>query len=183
MFNLKKFPNQRPNEKVLIFLRRHWFVLFKALFLFIIFGLIPPVLYQIGRATDVQVFESIFNHYLVFPLIILVISIYYLFIWLFLYNQFIDYYLDVWIVTNQKVINIEQKNLFARIISVKELHKLQDATSEVKGFFPTLLNYGDVYIQTAGEKERFIFKQVPNAPQIAHKVVELAHREKAKKKI
>lgn len=155
--------------------------MFKSLLLFVFFGLIPLVLYWLAKAADVQTFYSIFNHPLIFPVIVLVLSIYYLFIWLFLYNQFIDYYLDVWVVTNKRVINIEQENLFARTISIKELYKLQDVTSEVEGIFPTFLKYGNVYIQTAGEKERFVFEQVPNASKIAERVIELVQKEKSKR--
>ena len=30
------------------------------------------------------------------------------------------------------------------------------------GFFPTLLDFGDVMVQTAGEQEHFHFRNVPN---------------------
>ena len=37
--------------------------------------------------------------------------------------------------------------------------KIQDVTSQVQGVIPTLFRYGYVYVQTAGEKERFVFKK------------------------
>jgi hypothetical protein len=92
---------------------------------------------------------------------------------MFSFANFIDYYLDVWIVTNERVINIEQKGLFSREVSEKELHKMQDITSDVDGFWATMLNYGDVYIQTAGEKERFVFKHIPFADEVARRISNL----------
>jgi uncharacterized membrane protein YdbT with pleckstrin-like domain len=82
--------------------------------------------------------------------------------WIVFFVIWIDYYLDVWIITDTRVVNIEQKGLFSRQISELELENIQDITTEVKGVIPTFLNYGDVFIQTAAEKERFIFRNIPD---------------------
>ncbi|PIS42146.1 MAG: hypothetical protein COT24_05000 [Candidatus Kerfeldbacteria bacterium CG08_land_8_20_14_0_20_40_16] len=105
--------------------------------------------------------------------IILASSAYFLFIWLFFFNHWIDYYLDVWIVTNQRILNIEQEGLFSRTISELNLEMVQDATSEVKGKVATVLNFGNVYVQTAGEEKRFVFEEIPAPRQVASKIIEL----------
>jgi uncharacterized membrane protein YdbT with pleckstrin-like domain len=106
------------------------------------------------------------------------VSIYYLSIWLFFFTSFADYYLDLWTVTNDRIVSIDQQGLFARTISELDLYKIQDVTSETKGFFPSIFNYGNVYIQTAAEKERFLFKQVPNPNEIRQKVIELMEEDR-----
>jgi uncharacterized membrane protein YdbT with pleckstrin-like domain len=83
-----------------------------------------------------------------------------MFIWITFFLIWIDYYFDVWIITDRRVVNIEQKGLFNRQVSELELLRIQDITTEVTGVIPTILNYGDVFIQTAGENPRFIFRQV-----------------------
>lgn len=85
-----------------------------------------------------------------------------LFVWFYGFLIWIDYYLDVWIITDERIVNIEQKGLFLREASDLEFSKIQDVTVDVVGLIPTVLNYGDVFIQTAGEKERFKFRQVPD---------------------
>ncbi|OGF33927.1 hypothetical protein A2223_02390 [Candidatus Falkowbacteria bacterium RIFOXYA2_FULL_35_8] len=55
-------------------------------------------------------------------------------------------------------------------MSEKDLGRMQDITSDVKGFLPTILNYGDVHIQTAGEEQRFVFKQIPNAEEVTRTI-------------
>jgi hypothetical protein len=85
----------------------------------------------------------------------------------------IDYYFDVWIVTNERIVNIEQKGLFSRGISELELENIQDITVEVLGIIPTFLNYGNLYVQTAAEKERFIFKHVPDPYAIKDLIMNL----------
>ena len=37
-------------------------------------------------------------------------------------------------------------------------------------FFPTVFGYGNVHIQTAGEQQRFIFKQVSHAAEVARNI-------------
>lgn len=175
MLNRFELPNRRPGERVMLTLRRHpvvmFFILLQSLFLVSLpIGLRVFLGYQA---------EELLNHEIIYPLLLIGASVYYLFIWMFLFNNFIDYYLDVWVVTTDRIINIEQKNLFYRTISEKTLDRMQDITSEVKGILPTFLNYGTVYIQTAGTMERFVFKDVPRAAEITEqiqKIVQTHHK-------
>jgi hypothetical protein len=59
---------------------------------------------------------------------------------------------------------------------------VEDTTSEVKGIIHTFLNYGNVFIQTAGERTRFIFKDVPNPEMVKERVVKLTEDYKARSK-
>lgn len=172
-------PNQRPGEKIQLTLRRHWFVLFLIISRFILFSCIPIIFYifLIYEAPEVL------NGEIAQPILALSASLFYLFIWMFLFNNFIDYYLDVWIVTSERIINIEQRNLFYRTISEKNLDRMQDITSEVKGILQTFLNYGTIYIQTAGTTERFIFKDVPNAPEVTQQILKIVEEYRNKNSI
>ena len=168
MYSRTHFPNQKPNEHILMFLRRHWIEVVKIISTNILLACIPAIFFVIYYN---------YTGFVVTPVILalatLLGSAFYLFIVLYAFTNFVDYYLDVWIVTNQRVINIEQKGLFSRIVSEKDLGKMQDITSEVDGFFATLLNYGDVHIQTAGETERFIFRQIPFADEVSRRISNL----------
>jgi len=84
----------------------------------------------------------------------------------------IDYYFDVWIITTERVINVEQKGMFSRRVSELSYAKVQDITTEVLGFLPSMLNYGDVYVQTAGEQERFVFRTVSDPYHIKNIIAE-----------
>lgn len=151
-----------------MFLRRHWIAVFKIVCINGFLALIPAFFYVVVVNYSNVLADEVYR-----ALYILLNSAYYLFIILYSFSNFLDYYLDVWIVTNQRIINIEQKGLFARVISEKELGQMQDITSDVKGFWATILSYGDVYIQTAGEKERFIFRKIPYADEVARRVSNL----------
>jgi uncharacterized membrane protein YdbT with pleckstrin-like domain len=88
----------------------------------------------------------------------------------------INFYLDVWIVTDTRIVNIEQLGLFSRHISELKHNKIQDVTSEVQGLVPTLFGYGNVYIQTAGNKQRFVFKQIPESTKTRNIIMQLQKR-------
>lgn len=167
-------PHRLEGEKIILLLRRHWFVIVIKILLWVIVAILPPIFYfMLGN-----VLTGFFNHELFYPLLVLFTSIFYLYVWLFMFFSFIDYYLDVWIVTNERIINIELKGLFSRVVSEQKLFRVQDVTSEMEGFFPTFLNYGTVYIQSAAEKERFIFEQVPRPNEVAKKINTLAEENK-----
>lgn len=158
MHTVHIFPGQHSGERILLLLRRHWFVLAASSALFILFLLLPllvRLLVPIGvlAAMSGTVWDGVST---------LALSGYYLFLWLFFFTVFTDYYLDVWILTNERIINIEQVGLFHRVISEQRLLRVQDVTSDIRGIFPTFLNYGNVFVQTAGERERFVFLQVPD---------------------
>lgn len=168
MYTKTHFPNQKPNEHVIFFMRRHWIILLRLVIMSVILLLAPILIYY-----GVPVIQKPMGNDSIFALWILFASSYYLFVFLFLFNNFLNYYLDIWIITNNRVISVEQKSLFSREFSEKDLDNMQDITSSVKGFLPTFLNYGEVYIQTAAEKERFVFKQIPNADDVARRISNL----------
>jgi len=82
--------------------------------------------------------------------------------WIISFVALADYYLDVWILTDKRVITVEQRNLFSRKESEFELSKIQEISVDINGFFPTLLDYGDIRARTASENPDFLFKQVGN---------------------
>lgn len=86
---------------------------------------------------------------------------------------FVDYYLDVYIVTNERIVDISQNGFFKRDIAELHLHQVQDVSAKEEGFFSTMFHYGDVTIQTAGERENFVFRSVPHPYIISKKIVDL----------
>lgn len=160
-------------EKIILVLKRHWFIFFKASSFYLLLFLIPPLFYFISKEvgfTDWQL--PVF-----YPFMVMGLSTYYLLVCTLFFYAWSDYHLDTWIVTNYRVIDINQKGLFHRLIAWERLSRVQDVASEVKGMLPTFLNFGNVYIQTAGEKERFKFEQVTNPFEVARKINQLTKEE------
>jgi len=145
-----------PNERVVLHLHRHPIILFFTSLPFLALLIGPIILYSI--ANYLQALPDLDTS--VTALIVLLSSIYFFYIILFLFYNYFDFILDVWMITDSRIINIEQKALFAREASELDIDRIQDVTAEVRGILPTIFGYGDIYIQTAGEKERFVFRTV-----------------------
>jgi uncharacterized membrane protein YdbT with pleckstrin-like domain len=168
-----EFPGRREGEIIILFLRRHWFIFFVRLLFIIISVAVLVALYYVFIFFNNNFQESEF-----YNLFLLGESLGTLFIWNFFFILWLDYYLDAWIVTNERIINIEQRGFFVRKISELKITKIQDITSEIIGVIPSLLNYGNIYVQTAGEKEHFTFHQIPDPNFVKNKIVQLQEKEK-----
>lgn len=161
-------------ERVVFFLRRHWLIFFSDVAVVLVLASIPIGAYFILAITVPGLLTDATTQ----PGLILLASAYYLTIWLVFLTKFVDFYLDAWIVTNDRIVSIEQKGLFSRTISELDLAKIQDVTSEVKDVIPSIFNYGNVYVQTAGEVERFIFEQVSHPHDIRKRILELVEEDR-----
>jgi len=172
MLSIYRLPNKLPGERVIKVVRRDFFILFKRMLMFILMAVLPFVFFYLMITANLQVLSG----EMVYPIVVLGTSAYYLFIWLFFFFSFVDYYLDIWIITNRRIIDIEQRGFFSRIISEHKLFRIQDVTSEIHGAIPTMLKYGEVFVQTAGAKQRFQFHQVPDPHGIRDIVIKLVQK-------
>jgi hypothetical protein len=167
-FNQFHFKGQKEGEQILLVVHRHWFDILSQFFIILIMLLV-----LFGGFVFATPIIKLSNGLLSANLFLFLENVFFIFIWLFFFVTWIDYYFDVWIVTNERIVNIEQRGLFSRGISELELENIQDITVEVSGIIPTFLNYGNLYVQTAAEKERFIFKHVPNPYAIKDLIMNL----------
>lgn len=165
------FDGQKTGEKIILVLHRHWFDILKQFafvlaMLLLFFGAYFLYFYFFGTPAD----QEIKN------LISFLENFFFIFMWMTFFIIWVDYYLDVWIVTDQRIINIEQKGLFSRVVSELEMENIQDITTEVKGIIPTFLNYGNLYVQTAAEMERFLFRNIPDPYSVKGIIMNLQNK-------
>lgn len=174
MMRLDHLPNQRPDEHVILFLRRQWFALLAIVVAFVLLVGVPLA----AGWYFLDTVEGWLAHPVIGPLLVILGSIYFLSIWLFAFLEFTDYYLDTWIITNERIINIEQQGLFNRTASELDLAAVQDTTAEIRGILQTIFTYGQVYVQTAGEKGRFHFKNIDNPERVKELITRLVEEDK-----
>ncbi|MBI3963702.1 MAG: PH domain-containing protein [Candidatus Kerfeldbacteria bacterium] len=167
---MRRFHDQEPNESVVLLLRRHWSVPLRTLLFFLVLGGLPVgILLVISSFVTVEFTSgSFFYIFLVF-----IVSLYELLLWFLLFHAWLDYYLDAWIVTDQRIVSIEHHGLLSRTVSEQKLERVQDITAETSGALATFLGYGDVHIQSAGAEQRFIFEQVPHPDAVVRQIHEL----------
>lgn len=137
------------DEKILLYIRKHWILFVVRIFPIIIFAVLPiifPTIITFFLPMELERFKDA-GWALYFMWLIV------LWVWGFL--LWTEYYLDVWVLTDRKIISADQKTLFNRHMSTLELEKIQDITIEVNGFIETMFGYGTIRVQTAGEIRKF----------------------------
>lgn len=160
MFELEK------DEKVIKVVRKHWFAIFVEM-LVILFMIFLPIIF----------FGIIENLLLINPspknifLFLFLYAIYLIIIWILIFVSWIDYYLDVWIITNKRIIDIDQKGLFHREIASLRLDDVQDIKIEIFGVIQTLLKVGDLHVQTASPNKEFILYQANNPENVKNVIM------------
>src|ERR1051326_5119065 len=134
------FPSQQLDETIHLVVREHWvFLVFRSLVVFFLFALLlafqaygPKVIPTLFTGTAGQVVTlagQVYTLGLVMALFL---------IWVF-------YYLNIQIITNLRVVDIDQNGLFSRRISELHIDKIEDVTSESHGPMATVFQYGNVY--------------------------------------
>jgi len=169
------FPGQEKDEKITLLIRKHWFN-YIIFFVVGILGIMPII-----GITVFLLFSSIIISDQIYSTLIVLGSIYLLFLLSVLMIGFIDYYLDVYIVTDRRIVDINQLGLFRRSISELHLKQVQDVSAHVNGFSQTMLHFGNVFIQTAGETPNFTFESIPHPYTVAKQIIDLHERQLGRK--
>lgn len=157
----------KEGEKVVHVIKKHWITFSWSLFKVFIILLIPFLLIYFLFAT---MWGTI-----VFFVIIIIGLVYGVFEW-------VNWYFDSLIITNKRIIDIDQKSIFSRKVSEAYYDKIQDVTFETTGFFSTMFNYGKINIQTAGSKEVMQMDHVENPKKIQEMIMELQQKIKGEGK-
>lgn len=82
-------------------------------------------------------------------------------------------YFDVWYVTNEHLIAVNQKEMFTRDEVFMELDRIQDVLCEKDGVVATLFGYGKLKVQSAGTEQEFVMEHVRDVETVAHRIMDL----------
>lgn len=167
------FPGHEPDEHVVLVLHRHWFMFIRSMFILIVIAALPLAILGLwSLVTNWQLAAGSLGY----TMVVMGGTLFYLFLWILMFGYWLDYYLDIFIITDKRIVDVEQSGLFGRTVAEERLYRIQDVTSDAQGVVATTLRYGNVYIQTAGKTERFIFEQVPHPEIVARKILELTDK-------
>ena len=92
-------------------------------------------------------------------------------------ENFLGWFFNVYLVTDERVVDVDFYSLLYKQISDAGLEKIQDITYRVKGLAGSLINYGDILIQTAGEQPNIEFEAVPQPAEVVKILNELITQE------
>ncbi len=149
-----------PGEQRVANIRVHWFVLTLRLLPYIFLALLPFVILPLAHfaAEMIPTFapiEARLINAFASSLMRFFLGAWWLFLWIAAFNTFTLYFLNVWILTTERIIEVRQPRYFSRRVSSFFLSRVQDVTSDVEGFLGTLLDFGFIHVETAGEDAAF----------------------------
>lgn len=161
------FEGKKHYENVILLLFRHWFVILIKIIFFLILALVPFIIFAylepfITRTGTENLFKFL-------------VAVYFLIWWYGLFYSLTMYLLDIWIVTDHRIIDSRQHGFFKRTVSELSLIKIQDVSTNISGFFQTLLDFGDLEIQTAGAEKNFFFHQIPHPVRVKDTIMHAHH--------
>lgn len=160
-------------EEIFFEVRKHWYVFFWYVVVFILLVVLPLIIYFAALALmPIYIRDQILDY---FFLELFLYLIWFLFAWLALFLNWTNYYLDVWYITEKRIIDIEQKGIFHREVSNLRFDKIQDITVEVRGVVATFLKFGDLRLQTASENSKDFTMKNASRPEEARKIIFEVH--------
>jgi uncharacterized membrane protein YdbT with pleckstrin-like domain len=150
-----------PNESVLKVARKHWFIIASEIIGSLLIAVLPLFLGAGFLLMDQLHPQLILGDHT--PLILFASAFWLLLTLLTTYMIWTHYFLDLWVITDRRIIVIDQIHFFNRRVSSFKLERLQDIRATIDGVIPTLLNFGTLHVHTAGNnEENFTTKGLPD---------------------
>ncbi|MEI7792587.1 MAG: PH domain-containing protein [Candidatus Berkelbacteria bacterium] len=163
----KYFPNQKPEEKVLYVIRHHWFSFVPNVFFTFLIVLGLAIVSVIALANlisisglNVEIFTIVLSMILLAAMVLTL-------------HGFVDQYLDLFIITDERVIDIKQNGFFHQTTNELHLVDINDVETDISGAFGVSMKFGRLTIKTGAENEEMIIESVPRAAKVARMLMDL----------
>lgn len=160
------FETQEKEEKVILLLRRHpitnwhWILIAIALAIAPVFLSQSPILSFLPPNFE-----------------FMAILLWYLVVIAFVLEGALSWFFNVYIVTDERLVDVDFNNLLYREIKDAKIDKIQEVKNTIGGVLGIVFNYGSVNIQTAGALPTFEFEDIPNPAEVARIIQELRTEE------
>ncbi|OGM14730.1 hypothetical protein A3D84_00565 [Candidatus Woesebacteria bacterium RIFCSPHIGHO2_02_FULL_42_20] len=160
------FETQDKKEKVVLLLRRHpitnlpWII-------FVILMLFAPLLLIVFPVTA----------FLPARFQLISIMAWYVFVFTYAFENFLVWFFNVNIITDERIVDIDFHNFVYKEVTDAELDNIEDVTYTMGGPIRTMFNYGNVFVQTAGEAQNIEMLGIPKPDRVAKILQELRQEE------
>jgi len=173
-----KFESQNEGEKVIVLGRRHFITNLGWICLICFAFFVPFFWNEFPLVADVD------NNVHFFLTIL-----WYLSLALFAMQNFLLWFYNVYIVTDERLVDVDFFGILYKNINVTQIRKVEDVNYSQKGILSSFFDFGDVVIQTAseqrsddvfgkgGEASPFTFEAVGNPNEVVRIISELMEQE------
>ncbi len=152
----KHFPGLLPDEEIKLVLRKHLITLVPMVFTVILIACTPLF--------GIYLFSSLLDYQSKTVALALVagLSSFYLLLLLTSFVFLINHRYDIGVVTNLRILDINQSAVFFSTFSEVPLSEIKDVKGEIIGIMGNIFHFGRITIQITGSKHRFIFNHMPD---------------------
>lgn len=165
-----RFETQEQQEKVILLLRQHWATQIGWLLAALALIFLPLAL------NWVPLLDFLTAGYQLMALVI-----WYLLLLAFVYEKFITWVFHVFIITDERIIDINFTNLLHKEVSEAKIDNIEDVTYTQGGVSRAVFDFGDVACQTAAEQRQFVMENVPRPNRVVKILNELKLEEEHEK--
>lgn len=165
------FASQHHEEQVLMVLRQHPIVNLRWILIAFVMILVPYTVLPL-----IPVFDVVPGRFQFFAFIG-----WYLLTLAFIVENFLYWYFNIYVITDERIVDIDFYSLIHRSISSAKIENIEDTTATTKGVLGSVFNFGDVNIQTAAEQREFEFLKVPQPATVTKFINELILEEEREK--
>lgn len=165
-----KFVAQDSQERIVLFLRRHPITNIPWILGGIIMLFAPAIL------PFFPILEFLPERFQ-----FIAVVMWYLLTTAFVLEKFLSWFFNVYIVTDERVFDVDFVNLVYREIAESNLDQIQDVNVQMGSVIRTIFNYGEVLIQTASAVPNIEFEAVPQPDRVAKILRELRVEEEQEK--
>ena len=151
-----RFEGEESGEETLFLLRPHAFTNIGWIFFTLVF-LMVPLIFLIALMM-IKTISIPLNGVTTF----LIVAVWILITIGFAYQQFLNWYFNIYMLTNKRIVDIDFFGLFHRRVSTTTLANVQDITYTKAGIIQNFLDFGNIHIQTAGTQANFEFYNIPD---------------------
>lgn len=165
-------------EKILRTIHKHEITFLDDIFAIIIFIALPIIFAFIFIIIPKDYTDNFFSGDTNTGIIFIAVT-WLLFAWISAWRRWTNHFLNVIVITDKRIFEVVQKGFFHREITSIGIDKIQNTRVTQSGFLASALNYGDVFIETAGELDNLDLKTIPNPNEVKKFINELQDHDKA----
>ncbi|MDD5212965.1 MAG: hypothetical protein PHG82_00850 [Candidatus Gracilibacteria bacterium] len=152
----------KEGEQIEMVVRRHWIV-YIQLGIYALLGIsVTSTLFGFFG------FDSFFIN--------ITLVLFWMMFLIFLYIEWLNHELDLFIITPSRIIGVEQLSFLNRTISECPIAQVQEVNAKTKGLLSNLLNYGTLLIQTAGNASNFEVEYAPDVINTSRKILNIVDK-------
>jgi len=163
------FQNQKDGETIVLFLRSHPIKNLPWVIISVTLALLPPIVFISLLALNLNFLHLLKAGSFTFIFVLL----YYLLVFSYIFISFMHWFYNVFIVTTERVVDIDYSDIVVHNIATTNLSHIQDVNYTQSGFIPTFFNYGNLFVQTAGTEVNFEAYHIPKPTKAINAILDL----------